>query len=441
MASAFEKRPGQFWAKYKDRYGVWRSVPTKEPTLKSARAYAREKERAEQRIGEGIDPDLGDAANESFGSLANWWIERFSPNIRSKSFAGYLRRHVIPHIGRLHLRQLRPHHIEALLDDLQHERGLSPKSCNDIRASIHRVFALAAERGRWQGPNPVARVKRRLVPKRRPPPILRAHEVPAFLAAAGEWRPLMACAVWMGLRRGEVLALRKQDVNLEDRTMVIGRSHGADTTKGGHADVLPVPKPLVPYLEQAMKESNSELLFPDSEGEQRSSHTNLKAIVRRTLVHAGLVEKYLLHCRGWKCGHHEDAAEPLSKKCPSCGLPLWSKAIPRDVGFHGLRHSTATLLLKAKVPYAIVQRIMRHRDPRLTTETYGHLEVDDMRIALDELAERPAPALPESLAAASDRESFGAYLVPSQPESGERARARVAKSGHPLGKSSGPSRI
>ncbi len=440
MASAFEKRSGQFWAKYKDRYGAWRSVPTKEPTLKKAREYAREKQRAEQRIGEGIDPDLGDAAHETFGELAGWWIERFSPNLRSKSFAGYLRRHIVPRIGQLHLRQLRPHHIEALLDDLQHERGLNPKTCNDIRASINRVFTLAAERGRWQGPNPIAQVKRRLVSKRLPPPILRSHEVPAFLAAAGEWRPLMACAVWMGLRRGEVLALRKEDVNLEDRTMVIGRSHGADTTKGGHADVLPIPKPLVPYLLQVMNDSDSELLFPDAEGKRRSPHFNLKAIVKRTLVRAGLVERYVLHCRGWKCGHWEKAAEPVSKRCPRCSLLLWSKAIPRDVGFHGLRHSTATLLLKARVPYAIVQRIMRHRDPRLTTETYGHLEVDDMRIALDELAADTAPALSQAVAA-SDRESFGTHLVPADPEGTARARVRPANPARTLVKTSGPSRI
>ncbi len=167
--------------------------------------------------------------------------------------------------------------------------------------------------------------------------------------------------------------------------------------------------------EVGARNARRELLFPAADGKRRSSHTNLKAVVKRTLVRAGLIEKYVLHCRGWKCGDREEAAASASKRCPKCNLPLWSKTIPRDVGFHGLRHSTATLLLKAKVPYAIVQRIMRHRDPRLTTETYGHLEVDDM--------------------------SFGAYLVPSQPESGERARARAAKSGHPLGKPSGPSRI
>src|SRR5260370_18014774 len=104
------------------------------------------------------------------------------------------------------------------------------------------------------------------------------------------------------------------------------------------------------------------------------------------------------------------------------------------------RHSTATLLLKARVPYAIVQRITRHRDPRMTTETYGHLEVDDMRIALDELAEGTAPALSEAVAA-SNRESFGAYLVPSDPEGTARARVRPANPARTLVKTSGPSPI
>lgn len=84
--------------------------------------------------------------------------------------------------------------------------------------------------------------------------------------------------------------------------------------------------------------------------------------------------------------------------------------------------------------------IMRHRDPRLTTETYGHLEVDDMRIALDELAERTAPLLQEATAA-SDRQSLGTHVVPSAPESAMRARARASNSARALSKSSGPSRI
>ena len=53
--------------------------------------------------------------------------------------------------------------------------------------------------------------------------------------------------------------------------------------------------------------------------------------------------------------------------------------------FHGLRHTTATLLLRAGVPIQHVQRILRHTDIKLTVDTYGHLVVEDLSEALDAL--------------------------------------------------------
>jgi len=50
-----------------------------------------------------------------------------------------------------------------------------------------------------------------------------------------------------------------------------------------------------------------------------------------------------------------------------------------------LRHSTATLLLRAGVPAAVVQAHLRHSDVRLTVGTYGHLDLDDMRASLEKL--------------------------------------------------------
>jgi len=80
-----------------------------------------------------------------------------------------------------------------------------------------------------------------------------------------------------------------------------------------------------------------------------------------------------------------------------------------------------------------VQRIMRHSDPRLTTETYGHLELEDLRQALDNLAETTAPTL--------EAESFGTQLVPAD-ENGEMRREHpTANRAMHLGKDSGPSRI
>ncbi|WP_426754769.1 tyrosine-type recombinase/integrase [Myxococcus sp. Y35] len=85
----------------------------------------------------------------------------------------------------------------------------------------------------------------------------------------------------------------------------------------------------------------------------------------------------------------------MPEPCPRCGMKLWSRALPRPLRFHDLRHTTATLLLKAGVPVATVQRILRHSDPAITTEVYGHLDVEDMRKGLDQLdfaAPEPTPA-------------------------------------------------
>ena len=92
---------------------------------------------------------------------------------------------------------------------------------------------------------------------------------------------------------------------------------------------------------------------------------------------------------------------------------LWPVAVPRHIRFHDLRHTTATLVLKAGVPLATVQRILRHSNPRLTSEIYGHLDVDDMRKWVDQ---RPIcwtpPMVMQSPPAISNSKSFITRLSP-----------------------------
>jgi len=55
-----------------------------------------------------------------------------------------------------------------------------------------------------------------------------------------------------------------------------------------------------------MRDSDSRSSSQAQKGNGRSAHFNLKAIVKRALVRAGLVEKYVLHCRAWKCAYREE---------------------------------------------------------------------------------------------------------------------------------------
>jgi hypothetical protein len=177
----------------------------------------------------------------------------------------------------------------------------------------------------------------------------------------------------------------------------VQRSGESDTTKGGHADLIPIADGLRPYLAAAIAASRSELVFPGEDGKQRDPETKLDRVLRRALGRAGIANGYIHKCRRKGCGYSEPAGDAVLRRCPKCSMKLWPKAIPRHVRFHDLRHTTATLLLKAGVPIATVQRILRHTDPAITSEIYGHLDVEDMRTGVNRLdfgrALVPAPVV------------------------------------------------
>ena len=64
-------------------------------------------------------------------------------------------------------------------------------------------------------------------------------------------------------------------------------------------------------------------------------------------------------------------------------MKLWPRALPRPLRFHDLRHTHATLLLRAGVDAHRVQRLMRHRHLETTVKIYGHLDVEDLRAGVD----------------------------------------------------------
>ena len=98
-------------------------------------------------------------------------------------------------------------------------------------------------------------------------PALRPDEIAPVLAQLEPiWKRLFATALYTGMRKGELLGLRKEDVDLSARLITIRRSHTRDTTKAGHADAVPIAAELVPFVEAAIAASPSNLVFPRSDG-------------------------------------------------------------------------------------------------------------------------------------------------------------------------------
>ncbi len=104
-------------------------------------------------------------------------------------------------------------------------------------------------------------------------------------------------------------------------------------------------------------------------------------------------------------------------------MKLWPKPNVRPTRFYDLRHSTATLLLREGVPLAVVQRVLRHEDPKLTAATYGHLERDFLLASVDRLRFEGMPE-PEPVRARAAAGARGTLMGPTQLETPKGPKSR-----------------
>lgn len=250
MAKPYQKN-GRWYVRFKDARGAWRDKATGARTKSEARRLQLELERKAERQRLGLEALPSDAPEMTFGTAMDLWWSEHGRRLRSHTIRRFMEKHLRAELGPLPLSQVGPR-LESVLN--AKVGVLGPESLNHLRAAVHRVFAFLTRRGAWKGATPAFAIPRFKVPKRLPQ-YLRLEEVRLLLAALdAQWRGLFATSVYLGLRRGEVIALRKSDVDLEARTIRIGRSGVADTTKGGHEDLLPLPDELVPWIEHAMGE-------------------------------------------------------------------------------------------------------------------------------------------------------------------------------------------
>ena len=137
-----------------------------------------------------------------------------------------------------------------------------------------------------RGANPAARVPKIKVPKQ-PVRFLDEHEVPRVLAAVPlRWQAMFATAVYTGARKGELVGLRAEDVDLARGLVRLSRSYDGPT-KSSKPRSAPIPPELEPYLRDALDHASGGYLFPTLDGRMLPRDTDLVEVLRRAMVHAG----------------------------------------------------------------------------------------------------------------------------------------------------------
>lgn len=153
--------------------------------------------------------------------LLHWLEEIARPNIRDSSYQAYrtaITKHLLPVIGSLRLDRLEAEHIEAAYRRMA-VAGAKPATIHQVHRTLRTALG-EAERRAHLGRNPAKLVR---PPRLQPEPVepFTVDEVERLLAAAQQRRngARWAIALALGLRQGEALALRWEDVDLEANSL------------------------------------------------------------------------------------------------------------------------------------------------------------------------------------------------------------------------------
>ncbi len=312
--------------------------------LKEAEA-ALEEIRGRKRRKERIAP-----SRATFADVAATWLAG-QTQLRPRTRTGYesqLRVHVLPAIGRLRIAEVNEDDITHLIATMQAQK-YKPWTIQTALNPLGRVLSHAARRGLIPS-NPMRRLERgeRPSPAGREMRILQRDEIPALLDAADpRYRPLLATAIFTGLRVGELLGLTWADIDLKAGTLHVRKQLDRDNnrvtpkTPQAARDVV-----LMPTLGRLL--TAHRLASPHSHpGDLVFASTVGTALDRRNVSRRGL-ERAI------------KAAELVGTDRPR-------------LRFHDLRHTFASLLIAQGNNVVFVSRQLGHASPDITLRVYAHL--------------------------------------------------------------------
>lgn len=384
-------RAGVWYLRWRDASGRLQRKATTARTEKEARRLLAELTGQAERVRLGLE--LAPVHTRlTLKELVEWWLEERCPEPSRATERLRLGKHILrTPLAHQHLVLVTADALGRRFEEME-KKGASAATINRLRSTLHSIFAAAARPPRrWEGRNPVADTRPRSVAKQRRE-VLAPADLPKVLAEVPEaWRGVMAVAAYLGLRKGEIFALRRSDYDAGRRTLLVAGSHQRETTKGDREDELPVPEVLVPYLEAALRAPRkvaSVWLFPNRKGGQRTRESDPHLVLRNAAARAGHVSYWEAWCRrcvqeGVPVLHARFKTDPSGRVCTRHGCKLWVHAEPTRLRFHDLRHGLGTNLAKAGVPLPHIQRILRHASISTTINLYAHLVTEDLRASVE----------------------------------------------------------
>ncbi|MCP4897561.1 MAG: site-specific integrase [bacterium] len=335
---------------------------------------------------------LGTLADASQVTVADWlesWVryketvDELKPST-TRNYRHLATKHINPRIGTRRIQTIRPAHVEDILSQMARD-GLSKRTRRYVWQALNNAFKHAVRRQLLPSNPCDAVVVSMKGGDARTPETWTPEEANLFLQVAKKHSrlyPLYRLVLTTGLRRGEVLALQlTRDLALIDGRISVlqtqSQTNEVTTVKTERSRrTIPLPADTIEALEQHLDQradlATSESMWEDS-GRLFTTKTGTTISARH------LYDDYKAVIRRCNQDDKGKAIEPQPIK---------------DLTFHDLRHTYATLALRAEVPVHVVAKRLGHRDASITMKIYAHVLADMEQagaLTMDELT-APKPA-------------------------------------------------
>jgi integrase len=326
---------------------------------KRKKFYYKTKQEAIKKRNEALrELEQGTLATGSQQKLKDYledWIENVhKDNIRISTYVKYkkLIKYIVADLGEVWLQKLTPEQVQRFYVKKRKD-GLSSKTVHEIHGVLHLALKHAV---RW---NYVARNVCDLLDS---PRVVSRQGTPLTLVQAKKLlegiqghrlEAVLMMAVITGMRKGEIIALRWSDIDLERRVLRV--LHTVDYIPG-YGYVENEPK-----TQAGKRTIDVPAFFIDMLKQHRVKQEQRRLKVgevweNRDLVFPDLSGGYLnpIH-----------VLRMFKKILQRAGLP--------HMPFHDLRHSAATILISMGIHPKVIQELLGHSDISITLGIYGHL--------------------------------------------------------------------
>ncbi len=331
--------------------------------------YGKTKKETAQKLREIIaDVDSGLLVESGSMTVGEWveiWINQYANNIKELSMSTYrahIRNHISPKLGDIKLSNLKTRDIQMMYNALlRREKPLTAKTIKNIHGVLHKALSQAVKLG-YIRYNPADNVSLPKVEKPELKPITDEHIAEFLEAIKGHcYELLYTIDLFTGMRKGEILGLTWDCVNLDTGVVVINKQLIQEKKKGGQYKLastknskgrtVRIPPSVIELFRQQKAKQTS---WKKEAGSAWDNSLNL--------VFTNEIGGHL---------SHTTVTHSFKKIVQSIGL--------ESTRFHDLRHSYAVAAIESGIDMKTVQENLGHHAASFTMDVYGHVS-DRMRL-------------------------------------------------------------